>query len=417
MEKFVAKRGVIAWCLYDWANSAFPTIILTFVFATYFTEKVASNKFMGTAQWGGAVAIAGVLIAIMSPIVGSIADNEGRRKPWILLFTALCVIASGLLWYVQPHHAFVMWALIWLVVGTVGLEVSMVFYNAMLRDLAPPSHIGRLSGWAWGVGYFGGLTGLVITLVFFINSHPAWLDVTQAQNIRIGGPFVALWFMAFAWPMFVWTPDRPSTGIGLRQAAAQGLRQLGHTLRHLPQHPNILWFLIARMIYIDGLNTIFAFGGIYAAGTFHMTFSQVVEFGIAMNVAAGIGAVSFAWLDDYVGPKPTILVALVMMIICGSGMLIATSQQTFWMLGLGLSVCVGPVQAASRSLMVRLAPAHLVTEMFGLYALSGKATAFMGPWILGAFTLWFSSQRVGMSTVMVFLFIGAVILLLVKPRP
>jgi MFS transporter, UMF1 family len=410
------RKGIIAWCIYDWANSAFPTVIMTFVFSTYFTKSVAKNTFLGTAQWGHAVALAGIIIAMTSPIFGAVADHQGRRKPWLAFFTLVCIVASAMLWYTKPHVSDVTWALSWSVLGIIGFEIGMVFYNAMLSDLAPKNYLGRISGWAWGLGYFGGLASLLIVLFVFIDGHGLWLhlNIKTAEQIRINGPFVALWFILFAWPLFLWTPDRSPTGIPCKTALFKGFKSLYQTLLEVRKNKEILKFLLSRIFYIDGLNTIFAFGGIYAAGTFGMTFAEVIQFGIAMNIAAGLGAIGFAWLDDYKGAKLTVLISLVIMIICGSTMLLVHSKLLFWIFGMGLSLCVGPVQAASRSLMVRLSPKHLVTELFGLYAFSGKATAFLGPWILGTVTLAFNSQRIGMSIVMVFLLIGGLILTRVK---
>jgi len=413
-----SRSAIVAWCVFDWANSAFPTIIMTFVFGTYFTKSVAINPILGTAQWGDAIAIAGFFIALCSPIFGAIADHEGRRKPWIAFFSILCIIASALLWYTLPTHSDVMWALSWSVLAIIGFEVGMVFYNSMLSDLAPKNYLGRISGWSWGLGYIGGLCSLLIALYFFVDAHGLFLHLNPktAEQIRINGPFVALWFLLFGWPLFVWTPDRLSTGIGYRKAITQGLKSLYQTLKAVKQHKEVMKFLLARIFYIDGLNTIFAFGGIYAAGTFGMSFSEVIQFGIAMNVAAGLGAATFAWLDDYKGAKLTILISLIIMIFCSTAMLIVHTKLLFWIFGMGLSLCVGPVQAASRSLMIRLSPKKLITEMFGLYAFSGKATAFLGPWALASITLAFNSQRLGMSIVVVFLIAGTLILIRVKEK-
>lgn len=410
------KKSIIAWCLFDWANSAFPIIVTTFIFATYFTKSIAKNTILGTAQWGDATALAGICIAILSPLLGAIADNEGRRKPWLALFSMLCIVSSALLWFAKPSSDYVTYALTWVVLGTIGLEVGMVFYNSMLSDIAPPSHTGRISGWSWGVGYFGGLLCLIIALVFFVEDHfhLLLLDKTTLQQVRICGPLVGAWFLAFAWPLFIWTPDKPSTGMGITTSIRTGLSTLLTTLKSLKKHPDIIKFLIARILYIDGLNTIFAFGGIYAAGTFHMSFAEVLKFGIVLNVGAGIGAIFFAWMDDLKGSKLTILLTLIVMLITGTSMLVVTQKASFWALGIVLSLCVGPIQAASRSLMVRLSPKDKITELFGLYAFSGKATAFIGPWIFGTFTLLFKSQRAGMGTVMVFLLLGAGILFFVK---
>ncbi len=412
----VRLKGIVSWCLYDWANSAFPTIITTFIFATYFTEKVAVNKVIGTAQWGNAISLSALFIAILGPFIGAIADNEGRRKPWVALFTVITIISAAMLWYAKPEPSYVFWALIWLVVGETGLEVGSVFYNAMLEDLVPKKYIGRMSGWAWGIGYFGGLSALLICLVVFIKGHHFGLHLNKQleEPIRICSPFVAVWFFVFSIPFFIWTKDKPSSGIGLVLAMKKGLSSLVHTCRSIRQYKEVVKFLIARMIYIDGLNTVFAFGGIYAAGVFHMNFSQVVEFGIAMNVAAGLGAVGFAWLDDLIGSKPTLLIALFILIISTTAVLLVHSVTLFWVFGMLLSVCVGPVQAASRSMLIHLAPRELIAEMFGLYALSGKATAFLGPLFLGWVTYWFDSQRAGMSTVLLFFVIGGILLFFVN---
>lgn len=367
---------------------------------------MAINAITGTSQWGHAIALAGLLIAISSPIFGSIADHEGRRKPWIAMFSLLCIISSAFLWYTRPIHADVQWALTWVVLGTVGFEIGMVFYNAMLSDLAPKNYLGRLSGWAWGIGYFGGLLSLVVMLFGF--------QLHTFTEIRLVGPFAAAWFALFAWPLFIWTPDRPSTQLSYGKAIRNGLRSLYEMLKAMTQYKEIFKFLVARIFYIDGLNTIFAFGGIYAAGAFKMTLSEVAVFGIAMNVAAGLGAMSFAWMDDYKGSKPTLLLSLAIMIICGSAMLLVHSKLLFWIYGMGLSLCVGPVQAASRSLLIRLSPKELITGMFGLFAFSGKATAFLGPWILATLTMASQSQRIGMSSVILFLIVGGTLLLFVK---
>ncbi len=415
MKKF-SRLPLISWLLYDWASSPFSVLLNTFIFATYFTEKVAVNKIEGAAQWGYAAALAGLIVALCSPILGAIADYEGRRKPWLFGLTILTVISALALWFVKPQPSDISWALCWIVLGTIGLETSTVFYNSMLNDLAPAGFLGRISGWGWGLGYLGGLCALFLSLKIFITGNgAAWLglNLDTAEQIRICGPLVAIWLLLFSLPIFLFTTDRPSTGRGFALATQIGLRSLWKTLKTLiisRQHHNILFFLLARMLYIDGLITVFAFGGIYAAGVFNMSTAEIIQFGIAMNLAAGLGAGIFAWLDDARGPKLTILLALSLMILCGIGILIVKSKLWFWTLGMGLSLGVGPVQAASRSLFIRVAPRELITEFFGLYAFSGKATSFLGPWILGITTTVFNSQRIGMSTVFVFMIIGGVLL-------
>lgn len=411
--KFLSK-SIISWFFFDWANSAFTTAVTTFIFATYFTEKVAINRIVGTAQWGRAMSLAAFFIALSSPIFGAIADYEGRRKPWLAAFTFLTIIGSAALWYVKPNAQYVYLALAAVVIAEIGLEVGSVFYNSMLRDLVPMHFIGRASGWGWGFGYLGGLVALCILLFVLLNENIQIFHFSGSELIRLTGPFSALWLLLFSMPLFLFTPDRKKSGITYRAAIKYGLKNLKQTLTSVIKYKNIFRFLLARMIYIDGLNTIFAFGGIYAAGTFGMNIHQVVLFGIALNISAGIGAILFGWVDDWLGPKISILMTLFVMMISGLFMVLVKSILLFWIFGIFLSFCVGPVQASSRSFMVRLSPKENITEMFGLYALSGRVTAFLGPLALGWATLHFNSQRAGVSTIMLFLLTGGILLLFVK---
>jgi UMF1 family MFS transporter len=406
------RRALFSWCLFDWANSAFPTVITTFVFATYFTTTVAESTIAGTAAWGHAQSLAALIIALLGPALGAIADRGGRRKPWLLAFTALCVAACVGLWFTQPERGDVIWALTFVVLGTVGFEIGMVFYNALLPEIAAPERLGRLSGWGWGMGYAGGLACLSVALVGFIQTDAPWFGLAAgtAEPVQATTLLVAAWVSLFALPLFLWTPDKPR-GERTLEALRNGLVTLVNTLCNIRRYAQTARFLLARMIYIDGLNTLFAFGGIYAAGTFGMALEEVILFGIAINVTAGIGAACFAWLDDNIGPKRTILIALGGLIWFGGALLLASGKVWFWALALPLGLFVGPAQAASRSFMARLAPPHMRAEMFGLFAFSGKVTAFLGPLFLAWATLAFDSQRAGMATIIVFLAVGFVLLL------
>jgi UMF1 family MFS transporter len=415
----VPRRALIAWCLYDWANSSFPAVILTFVFAAYFAQGVAENPVVATGQWGFAITISGLAIAILSPVFGAIADQNGRRKPWVAVFSLICIAATALLWFVKPDASYVLFALVCVIVGNFAFEFATVFYNAMLNDLVPPDRLGRLSGWGWGSGYAGGLVCLVIVLVGFVSADPPWFGIGKenAAHVRIAGPIAALWFAAFAWPLLVFTPDQPSRGIPAMTAVRNGLGTVVATLRNLRNYRNVARYLLAHMIYTDGLNTLFAFGGIYAAGEFGMTVEEVIWFGIALNLTAGLGAFGFAWIDDWIGAKRTITIALVGLILTGVAILLTHDKTVFWGLGMALGIFFGPAQAASRSLMARLAPPGMQAEMFGLHALSGKATAFIGPALFGWATVVFGTQRAGMGSVLLFLAIGAALLWTVQePR-
>ncbi|WP_370257998.1 MFS transporter [Marinobacter nauticus] len=407
------KRALWSWALYDWANSAFFTIILTFVFAQYFSVSVIQDEVAGTRAWGNIVGIAGVVIAILAPILGAIADQSGRRKPWLISFTLLCVVSSAMLWTVTPDQSQFWTAALWVGLGTLGAEFAFIFYNSMLPDLARPERTGRWSGWAWGLGYVGGIASLVVALYGFIEADGTLfnLDRDAAEHVRATFVLVAVWYLVFALPAFFFIPDRPSTGLSLGAATRAGLAQLKQSIAHVRQYRDIVRFLIARMLYTDGLATIFTFGGVYAAGTFNMSPTEVLQFAIALNVTAGLGALGFAWIDDALGGRNTILLSLVGLGCSAFAILVVNGATAFWIWGMILGIFVGPLQSASRSHLARVAPPHLQTQMFGLFAFSGKATAFAGPLLVGWVTSVTDSQRWGMSTILLFLLIGFVLML------
>jgi UMF1 family MFS transporter len=210
LEPGRGRRAIAGWAFYDWASSAFPTVIVTFVFAAYFTQAVAENPEVGTAQWGAAMSLSVLLVAVLSPLLGAIADRGGPRKPWILVCTLVSAAASAGLWVVAPGAAHLMTALVLVAVANAAFEFGQVFYNAMLPEVAGPERVGRVSGWAWSLGYAGGLACLALTLVAFVQPEPALfgLDREAAEHVRITGPLVAVWFLVFAVPLFVLTPDR-----------------------------------------------------------------------------------------------------------------------------------------------------------------------------------------------------------------
>lgn len=413
------RLAVLSWCLYDWANSAFSTVITTFVFATYFTQAVAEDPLVGTTRWGQTLSLSAFVIAVASPVMGAIADKGGRRKPWLLVCTGICVGATSLMWFVRPSTDYAALALVLFFTSSTAFGFAAVFYDAMLPTLVPASRRGRVSGWGWGLGYAGGLVCLFLTLTGFVQTDSPWfaLDEDTAEPVRAAAILVGLWFAVFSLPLFLATPDRPQTDLPLATGVQEGLRTLLDTLRHLHRQADILRFLLAHMLYINGLTTLFGFGAIYAAGTFGMDFPEVIRFGIALNIAAGLGALGFAWVDDWIGSKRTILVALAGLLAFGGFLILTHSKELLWVFGVALGVFVGPAQAASRSMMSRLAPQGQEAEMFGLYACAGKATAFLGPLVLAVATDIFESQRAGMATILIFFCVGMLILLGVRePR-
>ena len=405
-------KGLFSWCLFDWANSPTPTVVITFIFAPYFARAIAGNEAEGLALWSWGIAVSALIIAVLAPATGAIADAGGRRKPWIGAFSLIAVVATALLWFCAPDARWVVPALVLVALVNIGFETATVFYNAMLPDLVEDSHIGRLSGWSWGLGYAGGIACLLLTLGFFVLTDPPpfGLDKGEAEHVRFAAVIVALWFILFGWPLFAFTPDKASTGRPIGQTVRTGLAQLMQTLRRIREYRVITRFLIARLLYVDGLNTLFALGGIYAATTFALDEEQVLLFAIVLNVTACLGAVGFAWLDDAIGSKRTLLYTLAGLIGLSAAILLIDSPLWFWILGAALGIFVGPVQAASRSLMARLSPPDMTGEMFGLYALSGKITSFAGPLLVGVVAYATDSQRLGMAVIVVLLAAGWLVL-------
>ncbi len=399
--------AVFAWCLYDWAYSAFNTVVSTFVIATYFVQAVAPDPATGTAQWAATQAIAGLLIAVLAAPLGLIADRSGGRRRLLGGFTAVMVLATAGLWFVRPDPRDTLLALLLVGTATVAYEIATVLYNAMLPEVAASERLGLVSGLAWGSGYIGGLVGLSLCLVLLINPNHALfgLDRSHAEHVRATALFAAAWIALFGWPVLIAVPDPPSRA-GAWQAVRGGLAELGRTLRAARAQPGLLRFLVARMLYADGMTTLFAFGAIFAAGTFGMDTRQVLLLGIGLNVTAGIGALAFAFIEDRIGAKPTILAALTCLTALGAGVLLVRDARMFWVLALGLGLFVGPAQAASRSLMAHLAPAETRNAWFGLYALSGRVTGFIGPASLGLITALTGSQRAGMAVIVVLLAVG-----------
>jgi len=417
----IQKRAIFGWCLYDWANSAYPTIVGTFIFSVYFAQGIYGDADEGAERWGYALSVSGLIVALLSPALGAIADHSGGLKRWLGVLTAVTCVAAMLLWFAEPDPAFVFLALALVVLGSVGLDLGQVFYNGLLTWNAPQGMLGRVSGWGWGVGYLGGLSALAATLLLFVGLGDGLqpliqLDRDSAEHIRIVGPMTGLWFAVFCLPLFLLARDKPGSGLPVGQAVSKGLGTLRQTLREVRRYKQIVRFLIASAIYRDGLTTLFAVGGLYAAGVYGMDTGQILIFAIGLNVTAGLGAIAFAWMDDKVGSKPTIMVSLAGLIVTGIPILLATEINTFIGLALVLGLFVGPTQAASRSLMSRLAPDDLETEMFGLYSLTGKAAAIVGPALYAVTTDMFDSQRAGMSVVLLMFVVGGAVLVFVRPE-
>ena len=443
------RRAVFGWMLFDWAAQPYFSLITTFVFAPYFATRVASDPATGQSLWGFATAAAGLLIALASPMLGAIADASGRRKPWIAGFGALLVIGASVMWIGKPGDpSIILPLLIAYAVATIGVEFATVFNNAMMPTLVPPERIGRLSGSGWALGYVGGILSLIVVLGFLAANpatgltlfglKPAFgLDPATFQGDRISGPLTGLWFVIFVLPMFLFTPDFPAK-LPLRDAVREGLGNLKRTLAQLPQHRSMAAFLLANMIYTDGLVSLFAFGGIYAAGTFGWNTIQIGTFGIVLAIAGTFGAFIGGKLDDRLGPKRVIAGSLLLLLtaivaillidretvlfikvsppVAGGGLFAAPAEKAYLVLGCLIGIAGGPLQAASRTLLIRLAPPDRIAQFFVLFALTGKVTSFVGPLLIGVVTAITASQKAGMAVLVVFFVAGLGLLARVRER-
>lgn len=412
-EPNTSLTGLWSWALYDWANSAYWTVIQTFIFPPYFTQQIALDEESGSRIWGTTLGVAGLIIAIGAPFLGAVADQMGRRKPWIGLFTALTILSIGFLWFVGPSPDFLWPAMLLIGAGTITFECASVFYNAMLPSLVPQSRVGRWSGWGWSVGYAGGLAGLLLAGLLFLMPEqlPFGLDRDQGGHIRATALLVAAWYLLFSLPLFMFTPDVPASGKRLTRAMKDGYAQLLDMMKEVRPYRGIVHFLMALMIYHNGLVALFAFGGIYAAAVFGMSEGEIVTFGLALNVTALLGSAGFGWIDDRIGGKQTILWSLAGLALSMAALLLVESGLLFWIFGLLLGIFVGPAQASSRSYLSRMAPASLRNQMFGLHALAGKVSAFLGPLVVGLTIDWTGSHRLGMSTILIFVVAGFLLML------
>jgi len=405
-----SRRAIAAWCTYDFANSAFTTLVVTFVYAAFFTKSIAPDEITGTALWSRAVTVSALIVAFLSPLLGAIADRGGYRKRFLLISSAICIGATVALYPVLPGQT--TRALFWFVIANVSFEMANVFYNAFLPDVAPAKRIGLVSGVGWAVGYVGGLLAMVIALVGLVKPETPWFGFTKDafENIRATNLLVAAWFAVFAVPIFFFVKEDKSAVRG-GPILKSTFRQVADSFREIRRYRQITRFLVARLVYNDGLVTIFSFGGIYAAGTFGFTMEKLILFGILLNVTAAIGAFGLGFLDDILGGRRTILITLVALFFATLAAILAPNEAVLWVAGSLIGIFAGPNQAASRSLMGRFVPPDKETEFFGFFAFSGKATAFLGPLLLGTLTKMFDSQRVGFSVILVFFAVGGLIIL------
>ncbi|MBP1885546.1 MFS transporter [Sinorhizobium mexicanum] len=439
-----SRLGIIGWMLFDWAAQPFFTVITTFIFAPYFVSRLTADHVQGQAIWGYTLTVSGIIIAVLSPVLGAIADATGPRKPWIGFFAIIKIVSLAMLWFAAPGWP-ILYPAIFLALATVAAEFSIVFNDSMMTRLVSEKEVGRISNIAWGLGYLGGMI-VLIAVVALIAGNPATgktalgldpifgLDPAKGEDARITGPISAVWYLIFILPMFLFTPDATKAAMSLGRATATGLSELKGTLGELKQRPGILRFLIARMIFQDGVNGLLALGGTFAAGMFAWQTMELGIYGIILNVVAIGGCLCASWLDARLGSKTIVLWSLICLTIATLGIVSTgpgftlfglltlptddtgglfgtAAEKAYIFYGLLVGIAFGPVQASSRSYLARSVAIEEAGRYFGLYALSGRATSFLAPASVATITVMTDSARIGMMALVVFLAVGLIILL------
>lgn len=442
------NRGIWGWMLFDWAAQPFFTVVTTFIFGPYFVARLTSDPVGAQTMWSNMATISSVIIALFSPVLGSIADQSGPRKPWIGFFSALKIMSLVTLWWAVPGSPVLM-PVIAMVLASIAAEFSIVFNDSMMPRLVSKEEAGRISNIAWGLGYLGGMIVLIFVVLFLagnlesgrtlLGGTPLFgLDPRQGEDARITGPLAAGWYLLFILPMFFFTPDAKD-GLPFRAAVSNGLKELGHTMQELKERSGITRFLIARMLYQDGVNGLLILGGTFAAGMFGWATMEIGLYGIILNVVAIAGNFLAGRVDRTMGSKNTILISLIFLSIATMG-LISTgpghtlfgllplstadsggifgtaAEKAYILFGLLVGISFGPVQASSRSYLARSVSVEEAGRYFGIYALSGRATSFMATLSFSLVTYWTGSAREGMAMLLVFL-LGGLVILLGTPYP
>ncbi|MFB9953374.1 MFS transporter [Rhizobium puerariae] len=443
-----SRRGIWGWMLFDWAAQPFFTVVTTFIFGPYFVARLTDDPVSAQAAWSNMATISSIVIAILSPILGSIADQSGPRKPWIAFFAVIKIACVASLWFAAPGSP-IIWPVIFMIFASIAAEFSTVFNDSMMPRLVSRDEVGKISNIAWGLGYLGGMI-VLIAVVTLLAANPdtgvtliglpplLGLDPHLGEDARITGPISAFWYFLFILPMFLFTPDA-GRGAPLGKAVRLGFRELGGTLRELGKRTGIARFLLARMLYQDGVNGLLILGGTFAAGMFGWATLEIGIYGIILNVVAIFGCIAAGWLDRLLGSKIVVATSLILLLVAtlgiistgpgfvffgflplsaedGGGLFGTAAEKAYVLFGLLIGIAFGPVQASSRSYLARSVSLSEAGRYFGIYALSGRATSFLATLFFSMTTYASGSARLGMATLIIFLLAG-LILLLATPYP
>ena len=401
-----------SWSVYDWANSAWSAIIITFIFAEYFVNVLAPDKDLGTLYLTWTIGLSSLVAALLSPILGSISDQSQRSKYWLILSTFIYSFIAFSFWFAQPKGMDLFLIIFLLFIGNISYEISQIFYNGQLKLITTENNYAKLSGFAWGLGYAGTVIIFIIYYgIFLLPEDPIFtLDKTTYENIRISFPITGAWILIFSLPLFISFKDPKSDTITSKFNIKKSFNQIIITFKDLRKYKNIIWFLIARLFYMDGINAIFAVAAIYAATVFGMSTTDIIMLGIGTNFAAGIGSWVFSFIENKIGSKNIIVFSLICIFIISFAILLINQKNTFIILAICLSTFFGPIQSASRVYFAKFIPDEKKYEFFGFYSFSGKVTSFIGPILYGTITYTFSSPKLGMASLLVLFAVGLLLL-------
>jgi len=405
-------KKIFNFALYDFANSAFTTIIITFIFSTYFAKQIAPNPVLGQSYWGWTIGITGVIVAIVGPLLGSLADRKNYTEFFIKIFTIICISLTCLLWFSKPSKEYLFYTLLIVGLANIFYELSLIFYNSTLKKISEDKSLGKSSGYSFALGYIGGILILIICIKIFIDNDnlPFGLSKDNSENIRATSFLVAFWYLIFSLPFL----------LNLKKYNYDKVNELTNNIKNFKE---IIWnkglnnmgkFLLARMLYADGLNAIIVMGGIFAVGVFNLEIKDLLLLSVLMNITAFIGAIIGGYANDKFSSKAVIIFSLVGLILSSSIILFLKSKIIFLIFASINGFFIGPVQSASRVFMTKSIDKNNQASAFGLFALSGKLTSFIGPLLVSTITYISNNQKIGFSSAIALLLIGLVILLNVK---